>query len=71
MNQEPQRVTTYEDKIEVLMVRYSVFCTIVDAHVEGEYNDNDFVFMDKILTLSRKLAESIPQVEEEMRRSKQ
>lgn len=58
-----------EAKVEVLKVWYSVFCTLVDAHVAGEYTD--YVFIDKLLKLRRKLVEAAPEVEQEMARHKQ
>lgn len=55
-------------KVEVLKVWYSVFCTIVDAHAEGEYTDKQLLV--KIVQLRRKLTENVPEVEREMAKHK-
>jgi hypothetical protein len=58
-------------KVEVLKVWYSVFCTLVDDHLEaGGYGDR-VVFIDKMLKLRQELSKAIPEVEAEMARHKQ
>lgn len=39
-------------EVEVLKVWYSVFCTLVDAHLAGE--TGDFAFLDKLVKLRHK-----------------
>ena len=60
-----------EDKarVEVLKVWYSVFCTLIDAHTEGEYNQPEV--LAKLIKLRKELAKAIPEVEHIMARHKQ
>jgi hypothetical protein len=58
-----------DEKVEVLKVWYSVFCTLVDAYQSEEYTTNDFCH--KMVTLRSELASRIPEVEAEMKRHKQ
>ena len=58
-------------KVEVLKVWYSVFCTLVDGHAEGESTDAaDAIFIQKMYELRRKLAERVPEVEADMAKHK-
>lgn len=59
----------HREKVEVLKVWYSVFCTLVDAYQAEEYTTNDFC--GKMVTLRGELAARIPEVEAEMARYKQ
>jgi hypothetical protein len=58
-----------EAKLEVLKVWYSVFCTLVDAYREDEYNAPQFI--DKMLALRDELTKAVPEVEAMMKASKQ
>jgi hypothetical protein len=55
-------------KIEVLKVWYSVFCTLMDAYRDGNYERADLI--EKLEKLRDELADRVPELEDEMRRSK-
>ena len=57
------------DRVEVLKVWYSVFCTLMDAYKADEYRAAQLI--TKLLTLRDELATRVPEVEEEMARHKQ
>ena len=48
--------------VEVLKVWYSVFCTLVDAHNEGEYTDVELA--EKMRKLRLELVKRLPEVEQ-------
>jgi hypothetical protein len=52
-------------KVEVLKVWYSVFCTLVDAHRQGEYTEAELVV--KMCELRQELINQMPEVESMMK----
>jgi hypothetical protein len=57
------------EKVEVLKVWYSVFCTLLDAYAEGEYRPDQLI--EKMEVLRHELATRVPEVEREMAKHKQ
>jgi hypothetical protein len=61
--------TPSPEKVEVLKVWYSVFCTLVDAYRDGEYDR--YQILEKLERLRDELADRFPEVEEEIARGRQ
>jgi hypothetical protein len=59
-------VSVNEEKVEFLKVWYALFCTLVDAHVDGEYTDSQLV--SKLYQLRNSLTTRMPEVEAELLR---
>jgi hypothetical protein len=53
-----------ERKVEFLKVWYALFCTIMDAHSDGEYTDTAAIF--KLRDLRNSLTTRLPEVEAEL-----
>jgi hypothetical protein len=51
--------------VEVLTVWYAVFCTLIDAHKQGEYTEAALV--TKMCQLRHELIKRIPEVESMMK----